>query len=120
MNRIMNRNSVHHLRSALCLLLLLVATDSRPCGQNSGTIGGLPTLGGSLSQANAMNASGQITGLSFTSGNLGVHAFLYSAGSMTDLGALGGTLAINSAGQIVGEAVDSSGLEIHAFLYSNG
>src|SRR5437762_2037003 len=116
----MNRNFTHHLGSALCLLLLLVATDTRPCGQNSGTIIALPTLGGSASQINALNSAGQMTGVSLTPGDLDVHAFLYSAGVMTDLGAIGGTLAINASGQIVGEAADSSGLELHAFLYSNG
>jgi probable HAF family extracellular repeat protein len=116
----MNRNFTHPLGSALCVLLLLVATDSRPCGQNSGLITALPTLGGSQLQLNALNASGQITGVSLLSGDQGLHAFLYSGGVMTDLDPLGGTLAINASGQVAGEAVDSTGSELHAFVYSNG
>ena len=52
------------------------------------------------------------------------HAFLYSNGTMTDLGTppgYVGTLAnsINASGQVVGYAVTSTSSN-HAFLYSNG
>ncbi len=52
------------------------------------------------------------------------HAFLYSKGTMTDLGVLpGGTESIgwgiNKAGQVAGWVFKSSG-EARAFLYSNG
>ena len=52
------------------------------------------------------------------------HAFLYSNGTMADLGTLPGypTVAaygINASGQVVGTSWTSSGNE-HAFLYSNG
>src|SRR5262249_38298789 len=50
------------------------------------------------------------------------HAFLYSAGSMTDLGTLGGPESegwgINASGQVVGRA--STPVVNHAFLYSAG
>ena len=83
----------------------------------------LGALGGTSSTANAMNASGQVTGYANTSGNAAAHAFLYSNGSMTDLGTLGGTFsggdAINDSGQVVGYADTSTG-DQDAFLYSNG
>jgi probable HAF family extracellular repeat protein len=49
------------------------------------TITDLGTLGGSRSYANGINAAGQVVGVSDTTGNAWVHAFLYSGGSMTDL-----------------------------------
>jgi probable HAF family extracellular repeat protein len=53
------------------------------------------------------------------------HAFLYSNGSMLDLGTLGGryseAFAINASGQVVGDATTANASQgDHAFLYSNG
>ena len=78
--------------------------------------------GGSQSYATGINASGQVVGCAFTSsGNY--YAFLYSNGTMTDLGTLGGSYSaasgINDSGQVVGAAYTSSGGP-YAFLYSNG
>ncbi len=84
----------------------------------------LGTLGGSTSGANAINASGQITGVAYTNGTSNYdHAFLYSNGKMTDLGTLGGQnvsvgTGINDSGQVVGYAYASNGLT--AFVDSNG
>ena len=83
----------------------------------------LGTLGGTESWANAINNSGQIVGTSVTSDGA-EHAFLYSGGSMSDLGTLsGGTMsgatAINDYGQIVGGSSVSGSAE-HAFLFSGG
>jgi probable HAF family extracellular repeat protein len=66
--------------------------------------------------ATAVNAGGQVVG-----GN--GYAFLYSNGTMTGLGAMGGTYSlacgINSSDQVVGVAQFSDGLD-QAFLYSDG
>jgi probable HAF family extracellular repeat protein len=74
---------------------------------------------GTLSQATAINNSGQIVGVSSTSGVTAPHAFLYSHGSLTDLGILpdGGptsyAAAINDSGVIVGIA--SAAASAHGF-----
>lgn len=73
-------------------------------------------LGGS---ANAINDAGQIVGCSGG-------AFLYSAGTVTHLGALPGfplstALAINNVGQITGYATNGRDeLHDHAFVYADG
>ena len=80
-----------------------------------GTLGGASTIG------RGINASGQMTGWSDTTGL--PHAFLYSRGKLKDLGTLGGTYsegnAINDAGQVAGTSYTVDGLK-HAFLYSKG
>ena len=56
--------------------------------------------------------------------NVGLHAFVYSGGMMSDLGTFGGSSstanAINGAGQIVGYASYAGDVQQHAFLYSGG
>lgn len=83
----------------------------------------LGTLGGPYSQANAINASGQVAGFSKTASG-DAHAFLYSDGILTDLGTLGGTQSfaygINKSGRVVGSFELASGGQRHAFLYSGG
>lgn len=77
-----------------------------------------------MSGASGINASGQVVGMSTTSGDTELRAFMYSAGTMTDLGSLGGrmsgALGINASGQIVGFSLTSGDTEMHAFLYSGG
>ena len=94
------------------------------------TITDLGSLGGGVTHGLAINASGQVTGDSFLSKQVMVpcpypqspnqkcsanldHAFLWSNGTMTDLGTLGGDnsqgLAINGPGEVVGESGTKTG-----------
>jgi probable HAF family extracellular repeat protein len=79
--------------------------------------------------ANGINNSGQVVGASYLSDNATYHAFLYSGGTMTDLGTLIGPTnnsdanAINDNGQVVGESdayYGTNGIVSYAFLYSGG
>jgi probable HAF family extracellular repeat protein len=87
------------------------------------TITDLGTLGGTLSQANAVNSLGQVAGMS-TLGSGDQRAMLYQNGSLQNLGTLGGTssaaLGVNDLGQIVGQAAIAGDGASHAFLYANG
>jgi probable HAF family extracellular repeat protein len=80
----------------------------------NGTVTDLGNLGGTGISATALNNNGQVTGYGTTSTGA-IHAFLWSNGKMTDIGAafypaeLYPT-AINDKDQIVGRE----------FLYSNG
>jgi probable HAF family extracellular repeat protein len=108
--------------NSVSCLLVLAANQAWACQQGNGTnsIVVLPTLGGSVVQANALNAAGQITGVSFLAGDTAAHAFRYSAGTMTDLGTLGGDFsfgfAINASGQVAGQA-DLASSETRAVIY---
>ncbi len=77
--------------------------------------------GGSFSTATAINAGGQVVGYSATATG-SYNVFLYSDGTMKDLGNLGYGSAsprgINARGQIVGEAHDVN--RSTCFLYSDG
>lgn len=89
-------------------------------------IGALWVNGGNIaaSVARDINDNGQIVGYSQSSIVYGdIHAFLYSNGTMTDLGTLGGqdsyAYGINNSGQIVGNSATTN-YSTHAFLYSEG
>jgi probable HAF family extracellular repeat protein len=73
--------------------------------------------------AYGINASGQVVGYSVTT-DQSVHAFLYSDGVMTDLGALVGTTSeaygINAGGQVVGNSDAADGYREHAFVCLGG
>jgi probable HAF family extracellular repeat protein len=68
----------------------------------------LRTLGGTWSEAHAVNKHGQIAGISGTGNGFVTHAFLWQEGLMTDLGTpqpqgdFFGLLKMNDRGQIVG------------------
>ncbi|HEY0428140.1 MAG TPA: Ig-like domain-containing protein, partial [Pyrinomonadaceae bacterium] len=80
----------------------------------------LGTLGGTESEARAINNNGQIVGYSFNASQKR-RAFLYSNNQMTDLGTLGGLESeandINDSGLIVGQAKNADANN-RAFLYS--
>ena len=84
----------------------------------------LGTLGGTSSGGAAVNASGQVTGSSYTTipGVYSVvyHAFRWDGGVMQDLGTLGGSFsfgsAISDSGQVTGAADTPDGAS-HAFLW---
>lgn len=71
-----------------------------------------------------INNSGQIVGTSYVAGNPHYDAFLYSNGTLTDLGTFGGgyssAAGINDSGQIIVLSQPASTNGATAFLYSNG
>jgi probable HAF family extracellular repeat protein len=116
------------LRTFIACSLLLTLLPTSPV--NAGPLGvqyivtdlgRLP--GGSDSYATAINNNGQVVGYGSNGNN--DHAWLYSNGTMQDLGTLGssygpsGAASINDSGQIVGYADNSSSKQT-SFLYSNG
>jgi len=86
----------------------------------------LGTLGGTISVAYGINASGQVAGFSYFANGSGPRAFLWQNGVMTDLGTLpGGSisqgLGINDSGQLVGRSnIGGETSEYHPFLWQNG
>ena len=104
-----------------------------------GTLGG--TSGNPQTEPEAINASGQVTGFSYTSTVITEpckthykpprtcsfhpqHAFLYSNGTITDLGSLGGTdqgstgFAINRSGEVAGLSGTTTSGVTHAALWT--
>ena len=82
----------------------------------------LGTLGGRTSEARAVNASGQVVGMSSLAQDRARHAFMWTAaGGMIDLGHLGGgystAAAVNASGQVVGFS-ETSQPEGHAFSWT--
>jgi probable HAF family extracellular repeat protein len=92
---------------------------------SAGRIRDIGTLGGTFSDARAINSNGDVAGFSTLSGTSlsPDFAFLYSNGQMKDLGTLGGfsshAYGINDLGEVVGDSYTASGLD-DAFLYSGG
>ena len=103
------------------------------------TVTDLGSLGFGVSDALAVNATGEVTGYSYLSKEIQIpcppqqygqpkkcfeapyHAFLWSQETMTDLGTLGGNfsrgLAINGSGEVVGWAETKAGAT-HPFLWN--
>jgi probable HAF family extracellular repeat protein len=90
-------------RFLLCAILLLI---THLIAAPKYKIVDLGTLGGTSTSGAAINASGQVTGTAFLSGDTVYHAFLYSNGNLIDLDTSGGRgsegLAINTSGQVAG------------------
>ena len=114
------------LETVFIISLLAVCFASAASAQTTYAITALGTFpGGSFSIGQGINASGQVTGYSYTTGNCVYHAFLYSGGAMTDLGTLpGGSFslgsAINASGQVAGYSYTTGNSAIHAVLYNPG
>ena len=110
------------LIAAMAGLFAASFTSSAAWAATTYTVTDLGTLGGTWSQANGINASGQVVGQAAGTPGDGYHAFLYSGSTMTDLGTLGGTdsyaTGINASGQVVGYAYTPGNVSRHAFLYS--
>jgi len=98
------------------------------------TVAVLPSLGGTNSAANSINDSGWPMGTSFLTGNTIMHAALWKAGKVTDLGTLGGPNSAvewpveNDRGYVSGISEtsrkdplgESTSWSCHAFLPDNG
>jgi probable HAF family extracellular repeat protein len=98
-------------------------------GGASGAMHDLLTLGGTNSYGYGINAAGQVTGASDTTGDAATHAFLWkpttpngTSGTMYDLGTLGGTesngSAINASGQVAGSSLHNADSAYRAFLWN--
>src|SRR6516165_5081041 len=108
------------------------------------TITNLGSLGYGVTDGVAINATGQVTGRSFNGATITLktccggcykggphnpckehiyHAFVWSNGTMTDLGTLGGNFsagnAVNLSGEVVGSAQTSTGVS-HVVLWDGG
>ncbi len=104
--------------------ILLVTAISSLCAAQTYTVTDLGTLpGGGYSVARSVNATGEVTGAAGKSNSNLSSVFLYSNGSMTNLGTLGGPSGIgngiNASGEIAGYSTNSAGT-YKAFLASGG
>ena len=102
-------------------------------GQAQYTVTGLTFSGTWSSYAYGINNSGQVVGEADPNGDSDLsHAFLYSGGTMQDLGTFGGmnseAYSINNSGQVAGNFLGTTGpfnppvsnTFVHPFIYSGG
>jgi probable HAF family extracellular repeat protein len=88
----------------------------------------LPSLGGTFTEAKAINDAGDVTGASFLPGGSDFDAVLWRKGQVIDLGVVPGDLcaegmAINSRGQVVGYSNHDechTAHHAHGFLWEHG
>jgi probable HAF family extracellular repeat protein len=125
--------SITVLFAAVAVGIAACSSDETPSGPTSSTnpslsaatsytFRDLGTLGGTSSEATAINGAGVVVGESQTTAGT-LHAFRWQNGVMTDLGTLGGAssgaAAINPDGVIVGWSQAKSG-SIRATRWMNG
>ena len=83
-------------------------------------LGTLPSF--NSSEANGVNASGQVAGISSDTVNVIDHAFVWSGGTMQDLGTLGfsssSAIDINALGQAIGNLYNSPDSP-HTFIWTS-
>ena len=119
------RNDMRSRLPIAVFLFLLAFAPGKAGGSILYDVIDLGSLGGSTAGAAAVNASGQIVGLSDTTGDAAYHATLWtnSSSAAIDLGTLGGTesqaIGINDLGQIVGLANITGDAASHAALWTN-
>ena len=112
------------VRFVSAALLFCAAANAAPhYVVNSVRVTDLGTVGGPIASANDINDRGDIVGWSFTAAGA-EHAFLFTGGSMTDIGpsiskGWSAATGINNAGKIVGWG-DWKQLQLMGFLYSAG
>ena len=109
---------------ALAILIGVAALSVAASRASAANLIDLGTLGGPVSIAYGINDVGQIVGTSATASGTS-HAFLWSNGTMADLGSLGSMgpsdgRGINNRGQVVGGTIDANNSQYHAFLWENG
>ena len=105
--------------SSLCQYPL--RTDSFIWEKNTGMVD-LGTLGGTCTEATDLNQKGQVVGSSNLAGDQFQHAFLWSQGSINDLGgSLGGSYlgayGVNEHGEAAGYAYHPDNTTFHAVLW---
>jgi probable HAF family extracellular repeat protein len=80
-------------------------------------------LGGSLGGSGVINNHGQAIGDSFTPGDTGDHAFLWSSGASHDLGTLGGSISLPTGltemGHVSGVSWLPNDMGLHAVLWKD-
>jgi len=94
-----------------------------PVAATSYQVTEIPSLGGWYTEPRKVNNAGEVTGFSYVAATGHAHAFLYSGGTIRDLGTLGGAASygndINDSGHVVGHSLTATGAD-RAFCYCNG
>ena len=116
------RSPITRLAAAAALSLLPLLAAAPAHAEVRFTVTNLGTLGGTSSEAFAINASGQVAGRATTSIFNLAHATRWTNGVAQDLGTLGGPISnaygINDAGQVVGDSYLADSVRYRAVLWS--